>query len=116
MLAMLAQSEETISIDPAAANAVGAAAAGVVGIWVFLWIVLVIAALLGLILWIWAIIDVSKREFANPQDKTTWLIVLIVGFVVGLSLIAAIIYLAAGRKKGTMSGTGNTESQTPPQA
>ena len=110
MLVMLAQSEETISIDPAAANAVGAAAASVVGIWVFLWIVLAIAALLGLILWIWAIIDVSKREFANPQDKTTWLIVLIVGFVVGLSLIAAIVYLVAGRKKGTIGGSSSETS------
>ena|SRR3990172_1750249 len=104
---MLAQTEETISFDPAAADAVGAAAAGVVGIWIFLWIVIIAASLLGLILWIWAIIDVSKREFANPQDKTTWLIVLIVGFVVGLSLIAAIIYLVAGRKKGTIGGSSS---------
>lgn len=107
---LLAQTEETITIDPAAANAAAAAATGFVGIWIFVWIVIVIAALIGLILWIWAIIDVSKRQFANPQDKTTWLIVLIVGFVVGLSLLAAIIYLIAGRKKGT---TGGSSGQAP---
>ena len=108
---LLAQTEETISLDPAAAEAAGAAAAGIVGIWLFLWIVIIIGSLIGLILWIWAIIDVSKRQFSNPSDKTTWLIVLIVGFVVGLSLIAAIIYLIAGRKKGTLPGQS---SQTPP--
>lgn len=109
---MIAQTEETVSIDPAAVNAAGAAAAGFVGIWIFIWIVIVIAALVGFALWLWAIIDVSKREFTNPSDKTTWLIVLIVGLVVGLSLIAAIIYLVAGRKKGTMP-SGNEQSQPP---
>jgi hypothetical protein len=108
---LLAQTEDTFSIDPNAANAAAVAATGFVGIWVFIWIVIVIASLLGLILWIWAIIDVSKRQFQNPSDKTTWLIVLIVGFVVGLSLIAAIIYLIAGRKKGTMPGAS---APTPP--
>lgn len=109
---LLAQTEETISIDPAAVNAAGTAAVGLAAVWVILWIVIVVASLLGLILWIWAIIDVSKRQFANPQDKTTWLIVLIVGFVAGLSLIAAIIYLVAGRKKGTMSGGPETNQPT----
>lgn len=109
---LLAQTEETISFDAEAANAAGAAAAGIVGIWLFIWIVIIIASLIGLILWIWAIIDVSKRQFQNPSDKTTWLIVLIVGFVVGLTLIAAIIYLIAGRKKGTMPGASTPAAPT----
>lgn len=113
---LLAQTEETISIDPNAVNAATTAAAGFVGIWIFIWVVLIIAAIVGFILWLWAIIDCSKRQFANPSDKTTWLIVLIVGFVVGLSLIAAIIYLVAGRKKGTMGGTSQPQSPENPQA
>jgi hypothetical protein len=107
---LLAQTEETFTIDPVAADAAAAAATGLVGIWLFIWIVIIIASLIGLILWIWAIIDVSKRQFENPSDKTTWLIVLIVGFVVGLSLLAAIIYLIAGRKKGTMPGASSPTS------
>ena len=116
---LLAQTDETISIDPNAVNAAGTAAVGLAAVWVILWIVLIVASLIGLILWIWAIVDVSKRQFQNPSDKTTWLIVLIVGFVVGLSLIAAIIYLVAGRKKGTMPGSapqaqsGNEGSSNP---
>jgi uncharacterized integral membrane protein len=110
MLPILLAQNDYSTLDPAAADAAGAAVAGFVGIWIFIWIVIVIAALIGLILWIWAIIDVSKRQFENPSNKTTWLIVLIVGFVVGLSLIAAIIYLIAGRKQGTMPG------QAAPQA
>lgn len=114
---LIAQTEETISFDPQAVEAAGTAVAGLAAVWIFIWIVVVIAALIGLILWIWAIVDVTKREFANPSDKTTWLIVLIVGFVVGLSLIAAIIYLVAGRKKGTMPGqsAGPTPPSTPTQ-
>lgn len=111
MLAMLlAQTEETITFDPEAAEAVGVAAAGLAGVMIFVWIAVVIAALLGLILWVWAIIDISKRQFTDPGNKTTWLIVLIVGLIIGLSLIAAIIYLIVGRKQGTIPGA---ERQAP---
>lgn len=109
MMPILLAQDETISIDP---NAAGAVATGIVGAWIFFWIVIAIVVLVGFILWLWAIIDCSKRQFTNPSDKNTWLIVLIVGFVLGLHLIAAIIYLVAGRKKGTVGGGG--QSQTPP--
>jgi hypothetical protein len=106
MLNLLAQAtdEAQVSADAAAAAAVGTAGAAVAGVMLVVWIVVILLSVVGLILWIWAIIDVSKRQFANPSDKTTWLIVLIVGFVIGLSWLAAIIYLVAGRKKGTMPG------------
>lgn len=116
-LALLAQDwewEYNASTD--AAEATGAAGAMAAGVIIFIWIVVVLLALLGLILWIWAIIDVSKRQFANPSDKTTWLIVLIVGFILGLHLIAAAIYLIVGRKKGTMPGAnaeGPSASEPP---
>jgi len=81
-----------------------AAATGFLAVFAGFWIFFIILSLVGLAIWIWAIIDVSKRQFSNQQDKTTWLIVLIVSLVVGLSLIGAIIYLIVGRKKGTLPG------------
>lgn len=100
MTTLLAQSDGAADV---AAGAVGTAAFGFV---FFIWLIIGAVSLIGLILWIWAMVDVFKREFANPSDKTTWLIVLIVGFVIGLAWLAAIIYLIVGRKKGTMPGQG----------
>lgn len=103
---LLAQTEFTY--EPVAAEAVGAFA----GVMIFVWIALVLVSIVGLILWIWAIVDAAKREFENPGNKNVWLIVLIVGFVVGLSLIVAIVYLIAGRKGGTIPGSSGPSQPT----
>ena len=50
-----------------------------------------------LLFWIWALIDVIRRQFPNQNDKTLWLIVVILLYWVG-----ALVYLIAGRKKGTI--------------
>lgn len=108
--ALLAQDSIEYTYDPVAAEAVGAFA----GIMIFVWIVLVLVGIVGLILWIWSIVDCSKRQFENPSNKTTWLIVLIVGFVVGLSLIVAIVYLVAARKQGTIPGSSGASTPDQP--
>jgi uncharacterized membrane protein YidH (DUF202 family) len=95
-----------------AQEASDAAAGAIVGGFVIFWIIIVIAAIIGLALWIWALIDVIRREFPEENDKTIWLVVLIVSFVVGLSLIGAIVYLIVGRKKGTLPG--QPSEPTPP--
>lgn len=120
---LLAQEETfdyTYSLDPKAAEAAGAAVAGIAGVMVFVWVLLILFALVGFVIWLWAIIDCAKRQFTNPADRTTWLIVLIVGFLFGISLIVAIIYLIVGRKKGEIPGAaappppGPTPPETPP--
>jgi len=109
LASVLAQDSIEYTYDPVAAEAVGAFA----GVMIFVWIVLVLVGIVGLILWIWSIVDCSRRQFENPSNKTTWLIVLIIGFVVGLSLIAAIIYLIAGRKQGTIPESSGSSGATP---
>jgi hypothetical protein len=47
----------------------------------------------GLIIWIYALVDIVKSEFRSPNDKIVW--VLIVLFA---TLIGAILYLAIGRR------------------
>lgn len=97
LLSLLAQATDYVPItaDQAAADAAAATAAGglAIGMLIF-WIVFVG---IGFIFWIWALIDVIRRQFSNQNDKTIWLLVVILLYWVG-----AIVYLIAGRKKGTI--------------
>jgi len=49
------------------------------------------------LLWLYAIIDVSRREFSDSTTKLIWLLVVI--FVYG---IGTIIYLVFGRQQGRL--------------
>jgi len=96
------------AVDEAAAGAAGAAIWG--GIMIF-WVIFGLLWLIGLIIWIWALVDVIKRNFTNKDDKTIWLVVVIVSFVIGVPLIGAIIYLIWGRKKGTLPDETSTPTE-----
>jgi hypothetical protein len=48
-------------------------------------------------LWIMGLVDVTKREFEDPNMRMLWLLVMLVASAPG-----AIIYLLVGRKGGTM--------------
>lgn len=84
----------------AAAAAAGTAALGVfAGVMIFVWII----AIASFVIWLWALIDVIRRQFTNPSDKTLWMVLVIVGgFFLGP--ILPIVYLIVGRKKGTIPG------------
>ena len=84
------------SYDPAAAAAATAVAGGLVIGWVIFW---VIFGGVGFILWLWALIDCIRRQFANPNDKILWLVLIIL-----IAWIGPILYLIIGRKKGTIPG------------
>lgn len=77
------------SADAAAAAALGTGAAAIgIGMIIFI----VIASLIGLIFLIWWIvllIDLTKREF--PQ-KSTYMILMILGFVFGFYWLVDLIY------------------------
>ena len=95
LLTLLAQTSDIPSAaDTAAATAaLGTAAAVGVGMlifWIAFWVV-------GLILFIVALIDVLRRNFSNPSDKTLWIILIIVLYVLG-----PILYFIIGKKKGTL--------------
>ena len=56
----------------------------------------------GMIFWIYMLVDVAKREFPKPDDKTVWILVVALTGVIG----ALIYYFAIKRpasKKGTQS-------------
>jgi len=82
------------SYDPAAAAAVGTAAVGLGIAWILF---LLVFFGIGFFIWLWALIDVIRRQFPNQNDKTLWLIIVILLYWIG-----GVVYLIAGRKKGTI--------------
>lgn len=84
-LSALAESEAA-----AAAAATGAAAIGV-GLIIF-WIIAIVVGLIFLIWWIVLLVDLTKRDFAQ---KNTWLILMILGLVLGFVIIIDIVYYFA---------------------
>ena len=51
----------------------------------------------ALAFWLWMIVDCVLREFADPNTKPLWTLVMLVGWLVG-----AIIYCVAGRPQGRL--------------
>lgn len=91
---LLAQATDFTAEDAAAATAAGTAAVGIgIGLVIF-WLLFGLATL---IFWIWALVDVIRREFTNPNDKVLWIVLIVV-----LGLLGSILYLIIGRKKGTI--------------
>jgi hypothetical protein len=81
--------------NQAAAGAVAASGAAAIGIGLIIfW---VIFGGIGFILWLWALIDVIRRQFKNQNDKILWLVLVLV-----IPWIGSIAYLIAGRKSGTI--------------
>lgn len=66
-----------------AATAVG----GFVLFFFLIWFAIMALGVLGLIFWIFMIVDVVKREFKQENDKLLWILV-----VVLTGLIGAVIY------------------------
>lgn len=57
-------------------------------------IILLVFILLPGILWLWAIIDLVKRNFADSTTKIIWALVIIF-----IPFVGSILYLVVGRSK-----------------
>ncbi len=96
---LLAQSTEdfgTSAADTAAATAAAATGTAILGGMLIFWLVVGFG---GFALFLWALIDVLRRQFANPNDKVLWIVLIIF-----IGWLGPILYLAIGRKKGTIPG------------
>ena len=100
---LLAQATDTFPDYTATTAADTAAATAAVGIGIGMLIFWFIFGALGLILFIWALIDVLRRNFTNPNDKIMWIILILL-----IGVIGPILYLIIGRKKGTIPGGTST--------
>lgn len=94
-----------------------AAAGGIVAGLMIFYIIFLIIALILFVFWIFMLIDAFKRtNWKQESDKNTWLIVLIVGFVLGLGGLAAIIYYFAVKRALDKGGkTPPSQPQAPSQ-
>ena len=75
--------------------------AAIASMGVFVWVIACCGGLIGLILIvmnIWMLIDVLKRTESELPNKTTWMILLIIGLLVGFGWIPALIYFFGPRK------------------
>jgi hypothetical protein len=82
---------------------------------------LCLLSLAGIGFWIWMLIDVSQREFpiGHEQEKTTWIIILLLSGLFGLCLgfpwIGALIYYITIKKKyDAMRNTYPVQPQSVP--
>lgn len=92
-----------------------AAAGGILAGLAVFYIIFLIIALVLFVFWIIMLIDAFKRtNWKQESDKNTWLIVLIVGFVLGLGGLAAIIYYFAVKR--ALDKGGKTPPPAQPQA
>ena len=98
-LAALAQS---YSYEYSSSSDMSDAAAAGLGIGMLIFIgVCVLIGLAFLILWVMMLIDCFKRQF---EQRNTWLIVLIVGMLLGFHWIAAILYYFMVKRKDLGGG------------
>jgi Phospholipase_D-nuclease N-terminal len=62
------------------------------------WLLFIAFTLFMSVLWIYAIIDIARRQFSDSTTKLIWLLVVI--FLYG---IGTIVYLVFGRWQGKLS-------------
>lgn len=90
--------EQTLTPEEIKAAAGVATGAGLfLGGMAILWVIVGIVGLVFLIWWIILLIDLINRDF---EQKTTYIIVMIVGLLLGLVWLVDIIYYFAIVKKG----------------
>ncbi len=76
-----------------------AAAGGIVAAMLIFWGIFAIVALALFIFWIVMLVDAMKRTNWNDDNqKTMWLVILIVGLIIGLGGLAAIVYYFAVKR------------------
>jgi glucan phosphoethanolaminetransferase (alkaline phosphatase superfamily) len=76
------------------------------------WAIFGVISLVFFIWWIVLLIDLTKREF---PEKTTWLILMVVGLLIGFVWLIDIIYYFAIVKKGTGKSGGTSAPAQPTQ-
>ena len=63
----------------------------------------IVVTLLLLGFWIWMLVDAVQRDFADPNEKLVWVVVLAL-----TAWIGALIYFFVGRSRGTKAGVTGT--------
>lgn len=91
---------------PWIAGGIGAFYLGIIA----LYLLMIGFAVLATVFWIVELVDVSRREFPDPNTKVIWIVVLIFSHGVG-----AIVYYFAGRQQGWLPGQAPQGWSAPPR-
>ena len=65
----------------------------------FLFLIFILIGITSTVFWILEIVDVSRREFRDPNNKVIWLLVIIF-----LHFLGALLYYFIGKSQGTLPG------------
>ena len=63
-------------------------------LFLLIWLVFFVVIIGGIVFWIFMIVDVAKREFPKPDDKTLWILIVVLA-----GLIGSIIYYFMIKRK-----------------
>ncbi len=113
MLALLAQATDDFSNTVTTTGDTAAATGIIAGMGIFFLVFLVI----GLALWVfnlWMAIDCATRKEADfpNNNKNMWLILLIVGLLIGFGWIVALVYFFTVKKKAGGTSAPKQDSGT----
>jgi hypothetical protein len=82
------------------------------GLFIGMMVVYILIIALGIasaVFWIIALIDVTRREFKDSNEKLMWVLVILLAQVIG-----ALVYWFVGREKGRLVGEAVPPHGSPP--
>lgn len=102
--------------DYAPATSSAASTSILAGFWIF-FLVIAAISLVFFIWWILMLLDAFKRtNWKDDSQKTTWLVILIVGFLLSFGWLVTILYYFMIRKPLGKAGTGVAPAAVTPKA
>ncbi len=115
-LAPLAAHATDYNYDYSTTTTSNAAAGGIVAGVLVVYGIFLIVALALFVFWIFMLVDCLKRtNWKQESDKTLWIVILVVGLVIGLGGIAAIVYYFAVKRPLDKGGSTPAQPTQPAQ-
>lgn len=111
LLAQAAQSDCTLNGQPIDCAELAEKAKPFIGIGLGILAVIIILSIISFIFWLMMLIHATKH---NSPNKNTWIIILVISFIMGFCLIGALVYYFAEKKKAELAPLTNDQSTTPP--
>ena len=99
LFAQAAQSTCTLNGQPIDCGELAEKAKPFIGLGIGIFLIIMVIVIITFVFWLLMLIHAIKY---NSPDKNTWIIVLVVSFVIGFGFVAALVYFFAERKKAEL--------------
>ena len=100
LFAQAAQSDCTLNGQPIDCAELAEKAKPFIGIGLGILAVIIILSIISFIFWLMMLIHATKH---NSPNKNTWIIILVISFIMGFCLIGALVYYFAEKKKAELA-------------